>query len=105
MADNAASLHEHAVQAEKHLEQLATGLAKVQADEGTVQTVSKMADVARKIVSALGAGQEETSDAEPPAPGPETPAPGEGAPAAQPHTMDSATSALHQDMQASAAKR
>lgn len=97
MADSAASLHDHALQAEKHLEQLATGLSKAGADEGTIQTVTKMADVARKIVSALGAGQEHTSDTEPPA---------EPAPApAQPHTMASATDALHKDMQASAAAR
>lgn len=94
MADTATSLHDHALQAEKHLEQLATGLAQAHADPGTVQTVTKMAEVARKIVSALGAGQAATSDTQPPA----QPAP---APA-QPHTMDSATTALHQDMVASA---
>lgn len=96
MADPATSLHEHALQAEKHLEQLATGLAHAQADPGTVQTVTKMADVARKIVAALGSGQEQTSDTE---------APAQPAQPEQPHTMDSATSALHQDMQASAAAR
>lgn len=92
------SLHEHAVQAEKHLEQLATGLAKAGADEPTVQTVTKMADVARKLVSALGAGQEETADNEGPAEDRAEPQP-------EQHTMGSATDALHRDMQASAARR
>lgn len=94
---SASSLHEHAVQAEAHLEQLATGLAKAGADEGTIQAVSQMADVTRKIVTALGKGQEATGDEEPAAPPPER--------EPQRHTMDSAAAGLHQDMQASAAKR
>lgn len=87
-ADN---LHEHAVQAEKHLEQLATGLAQAGADDGTISTVTKMAEVTRKVVMALGKGQAATGDHAPPA--------------AQPHTMASATDALHQDAQAAAAQR
>ena len=90
----AQQLHEIAVTAEGALEQLATGLAQAGADEGTVKSVTQMAGVTRKIVAALGKGQEETADDEPAAPEPE-----------QPETMDSATSALHADMQASAARR
>lgn len=79
------SLHEHAVQAEKHLEQLATGMADQQVDPSMTETVTKMADVARKIVSALGKGQEATADDAPP----EDSEPGE-----QPHTIASATDAM-----------
>lgn len=79
----AQQLHEIAVDAEKNLEALATGLAQAGADEPTIKTVTQMADVARQIVKALGKGQEETGDAEPPAPEPE-----------QPQTMDSAAGHL-----------
>lgn len=85
------NLHEYAVQAEANLEKLATGLAQAGAEEEVVTTVSKMAEVTRKVVAALGKGQEQTADNEPPAP--------------QPRTMDSATNELHQDMQAAAAAR
>lgn len=60
-------LHGLAVNAEQNLEQLATGLAQQGADEQTVNAVSQMAAVVRKIVSALGKGQEGTGDAEGPA--------------------------------------
>lgn len=88
------SLHEHAVQAENHLEQLATGLAKAGAEDDVLQTVTKMAEVARKIVTALGKGQEETGDAEPPAP--------EAAPAPRPTTAG-AVAAMQQETSAAAA--
>jgi len=81
------SLHEHAVQAENHLEQLATGLAKAGAEDDVLQTVTKMAEVARKIVMALGKGQEETGDEEPPAPAPRP-------------TTASAVASMHQDTSA-----
>lgn len=95
MADPTSSLHEVAVQAEKALEALATGLGQVGAPPDTVKAVSKMADVTRQIVSALG-----KSNAEPtPEPAGPPPAPEGG------HTIDSATGALHADMQKSAAER
>lgn len=96
----AGNLHEYAVNAEENLEKLATGLAQAGADEGTVAAVTKMAEVTRKIVKALGKGQEQTGDEEPPAPQEEQ------APQPQPRrTMDSATSELHQEAQARAQQR
>lgn len=79
------SLHEHAVQAEKHLEQLATGMADQQFDSALTETVTRMADVARKIVSALGKASgagESTGPAESSEDG------------EQPHTMSSAADAM-----------
>ena len=93
------SLHDHAVQAEAHLEALATGLAKAGADDATIKAVSQMADVTRRIVKVLGQGQEQTGPQEPPAPQPAPQQP------QQPQTMDSATQSLHNDMRASAAQR
>ena len=90
------SLHEHALQAEKHLEQLATGLSQAGVEPRTVKTVSQMAEVTRKVVAALGKGQEQTGDTEPRAP---------ASPPQPRETMDSAAQGLHQDMQASAAQR
>ena len=60
------ALLETALQAEKNLEKLATGLAEAGAAKEAVDTVSKMADVTRQIVQALGKGQEGTGDQEPP---------------------------------------
>lgn len=88
----------YAVDAERNLEGLATELARMGADEQTVNAVSQMADVTRKIVKALGKGQAETGDQQPPYP--------EQQPAqAQPRTIGEATSALHSDMQQSAQQR
>lgn len=110
----AGSLHDHALQAEQHLEALATGLAKAGADPAAIQTVTKMASVTRKLISALGKGQEETGDKEPPADeeappeedGPPQPQDGPPPPGdQQPHTLDSATAALHRDAQNAAQKR
>jgi hypothetical protein len=84
----AQQLHEVAVQAEKALEQLATGLAQAGADDQTVGQFTQMADVCRQTISALGKGQETTGDNEPP----------EGSD--QPHTMDSAADSLMSDVQA-----
>src|SRR5688500_4735287 len=61
------SVHECAVDAEKALEKLATELARAGAAPEAVDAVEKMADVTRKIVKALGKGQEQTGDDEPPA--------------------------------------
>lgn len=79
-------LHSYAVDAEANLENLATGLAEVGADPRTVEAVSQMAQVVRKIVKALGKGQEQTADTEPPAP--------EEAPPEQPQTIGQATDQL-----------
>jgi plasmid stabilization system protein ParE len=89
------NLHAYAVAAEENLEKLATGLAQAGADEGTVDAVEKMADVTRKIVTALGAGQERTGDQEPAEPQPEQ----------RRETMDSATDALAREARAKAEKR
>src|SRR4051794_12735421 len=59
------SLHEHALQAEKHLEALATGLSAAGADPQSIKGVTQMADVCRKMVSAFGKGQEQTGDKQP----------------------------------------
>ena len=98
------SLHDHALQAEKHLEQLATGLAAAGVAPNQVQTVSKMADVCRQIVQQLGKGQEQTGDNEPPGAAQEPSEPG-GPEGGEPrHTMESATDALHRDMVASSGR-
>lgn len=76
-------LHGHAVAAEKHLEQLATGLASAGAPEGTVKTVSQMAEGVRSLVKALASAAQS-------APAPE-----------QQPTMDTATD----DMMAEAKAR
>lgn len=87
-------LHEIALTAEKALEQLATGLAHAGVDPTVTQEISKCAEVARKVVQALGKGQSTTGDNAPPAP-------------AQPQsggrpTMDQGVSALHQETQRAA---
>lgn len=70
----ASSLHSEAVEAEKHLEALATGLAEAGAPEQTTKAVTQMADVVRQLVQALGQGQSQTGDNEPAAaPEPEAP--------------------------------
>lgn len=81
------NLHGYAVDAEKNLEALATGLAQQGMDEATVEAVTKMADMTRELVKALGAGQEETGDDQPAA------------------TMDSATNDLHSATVAAAQSR
>lgn len=90
--DPTAQLHDEAVQAEKHLEALATGLAQVGASDQTVKAVTQMAEVTRQIVSALGQHQEE---------------PAQEAPAEehQPGSMHEAAAQTHQMMQQAAAKR
>ena len=81
MASNPAALVNLAVEASKNLEALATGLAQAGADDGTVQAVTKMADVARKLTKALGQAAQAA-----PAPGQET--------------MQSASEGLAQDARA-----
>jgi len=82
-----ASLHDLAITAESSLEKLATGLAEAGAGEETVKAVSQMADVTRKIASALGQGQESTGDEE----APEGEAPSGGADDQQPRSFDEAS--------------
>lgn len=82
-------LHQHAVAAEKHLEQLATGLGQAGAPDPAVKTVSQMADAVRKIVQSLAAAAQAQ-------PAPEQ----EAAPAQQPQTMDSATNDMQAELKA-----
>ena len=91
----ATDLHSEALQAEQHLEALATGLAKAGVEEKIVDAVTGWAKGARTIAAQLGKGQERTANDEPPA--------DEQQP--QQHTMQSATDALHRDAQAAAAQR
>ena len=62
------TLHEHAIEAERALEQLATGLSQSGAEADIVQTFTQMAEVARQLVVSLGRGQEQTADEALPAP-------------------------------------
>jgi len=96
MATDPKQLQEHAVQAEKHLEALATGLAEVDAPENVTKTVTQMAEVARKVVTALG----DARDATPPPEEAEEPAevPPEAAPPEQPRTIGGAAKELHAEV-------
>lgn len=91
----APSLHGHALDAERALEQLATGLAQAGVADEVVQSVTQMADMARQLAGALGAGQEVSGDAQPPA---------DQAiampPPTQPRTIQGAAQGLMADMQA-----
>lgn len=59
MANN---LMEHALQMERHAEQLATGLAKAGAPDATVKVVTQCASVGRAMAKALG-NQNQNPDA------------------------------------------
>lgn len=73
-------LHEHALEAEKHLEALATGMGQADAPENLLKAVASMADACRKIAKSM-------AKAPAPAPAPSTqPAP--------PTTMAGATNEL-----------
>jgi hypothetical protein len=76
--------------AERHLEQVATGLAQAGAEDQVVKTFTQMADVARQLAVALGRGQEQTGDGEPPAAEPVAPQP----PAIKPRTIQGASQEL-----------
>lgn len=91
----APSLHQHALDAERSLEQLATGLAQSGVSDGVVSSVTKMAEMMRQLVGALGAGQEVTGDAQPPADQALAPTP-----PTQPRTVAGAAHGLMADMQA-----
>lgn len=71
-------LHDHAIQASKHLEALATGLGHADAPEKVTATFTKMADACRSLASTM-------SRAPAPAPKP-----------AQRETMDSGVESLAQ---------
>lgn len=77
MAASTEQLHTHAIEAEKHAEQLATGLGEMGADPGAVKAVSQCADLLRKISVALAKGMKEEQPSEP-------------EPANEPQTMDQA---------------
>ncbi len=86
MADHeTAGLHEHAIEAGKHLEQLATGLASGGADPAAVDAVTSMAEATRRIAKSLVAPAPDPADA-----------------ADEPPTMNSATDELTSQL---AAKR
>lgn len=59
MAAATDQLHAHAMEAEKHLEQLATGIASVGADDNTVKAITQMADMCRQIAAKLAQGMKE----------------------------------------------
>lgn len=94
-AAGASSLHKHAVDAERALEQLATGLAQAGVDEQVISTFTQFAEVTRQLVHALGAGQEQTADMEPPADEELAPSP-----PTRPRTIQSAAQGLLGDMSA-----
>lgn len=98
------SMHDKAVVIEAWLEKLATEMAHAGVDKNTVDVISKMADVTRRLVSALGQGQEQTGDQQGPAPDQAPPA--EQPPAQPQHSsIHSATQAMHQEMIAHAQAR
>lgn len=86
----AQDVHSLALNAERSLEALATALAHEGADQEATKAVTSMAEVMRKVVSALGQGQEATP-------------PPQGAPGPQPETVAGGVAGVHQDMQAAAA--
>jgi hypothetical protein len=90
----APSLHRHALEAERSLEQLATGLGQAGVADDVVGTVSQMADMVRQLAMALGEGQEQTGDMEPPADEAVV-----QAEARSPRTIQSAAQGLMSDMQ------
>lgn len=105
-------LLKHAVEAGKHLEALATGLAGEGVDPQVVKTVTKCAEVTRQVVKVLGKpeGQALNSDA------PEDQARADEEPAAEPapeaegaapprDTYDSAASSLVDDVKKRKAAR
>jgi hypothetical protein len=87
------SLHQHAVDAERSLEQLATGLAQAGVADPVVKTFTQFAEVTRKLVAALGQGQEQTADNAPPADQALAPSP-----PSQPRTIHGAAAGMLSDM-------
>ncbi len=58
-APDTEQLYDLCVEAEKKLEQIATGLGQIGAAPEAVEAVSKMADVVRKICAGLAKGMKE----------------------------------------------
>lgn len=81
-----AILHDHALQAEKHLEALATGLAHAGAPEQVTKSIGQMADAMRQIIASMGNARSAT------------PSPDQQP--QQPETMDSAANGLVADVRA-----
>lgn len=80
----AKKLHDLCLGAEKNLEQLATALSQAGADPKAVKAVAQMADVCRQLLK----GMAQLAQSEVP-------------PEPKPHTMDSATNSMQQDLAAS----
>ena len=53
MPPNTDALHTHAMKAEEHIEQLATGIAAVGAPDEAVQALGQCADLVRKVATGL----------------------------------------------------
>lgn len=69
MATPSDKVHEHAVQAHSHTEQLATELAKSGADESILAPVKQCASILKKIVQASGkSGADAPAEPEEPRP-------------------------------------
>jgi cobalamin biosynthesis protein CbiD len=59
MAASTEQLHTHASEAEKHAEQLATGLAEIGAGDDAVKAVTQCAEVLRKVATGLAKGMKD----------------------------------------------
>jgi uncharacterized membrane protein YccC len=79
----AKKLHDLCLGAEKNLEQLATALSQAGADPGAVKAVSQMADACRGLLKGMAQLAQQEQPPEP-----------------KPHTMDTATSSMQQDLAA-----
>ena len=82
-APDTEQLHDVSIQAEKLIEQLATGLGQIGAAPDAIQAVSQMAEILRKIATGLAKSMK-------------------AEPAEQPHTMDSATDEMMAERRAAA---
>lgn len=78
------NLLEKAQDAERGVEALATALGQAGADDQTLSALEQISEALRQIVTALGAGQEDTADDEP---------------AAQPRDFDEATDQMMSERQ------
>lgn len=83
----AKKLHDLCLGAEKNLEQLATALSQAGADPKAVKAVAQMADVCRQLLKGMADLAQKEAPPQPQA-------------QAQPHTMDSATNSMQQDLAA-----
>lgn len=92
MAATPDQLHTYALNAERNLEQLATGLASVGAQDTAVKAISTMAHSCRQIAAQLAKGGTQDQNAQQPA----QPAPDQQGP---PRTMDEAAQRMQSRMQ------